>query len=97
MVRAVLSDEETEKEEQRLAEWRKSGRQGFRGAGSLSQCLPKTGIEMYGEGRRPSLWLELTAHCNLNCAFCYNEWRPRVRGEYPVALSFDYQCVNIAH
>jgi MoaA/NifB/PqqE/SkfB family radical SAM enzyme len=51
---------------------------------------------MYGEGRRPSLWLELTAHCNLNCAFCYNEWRPRVRGDYPVALSFDDQCVNIA-
>ncbi len=36
-----------------------------------------------------SLWLELTAHCNLSCSFCYNAWRPDSVATFPVAADFD--------
>jgi MoaA/NifB/PqqE/SkfB family radical SAM enzyme len=40
-------------------------------------------------GRHASLWLELVAHCNLNCAFCYNEWRPDNPRSYPRPMDFE--------
>ncbi|HEX8645889.1 MAG TPA: radical SAM protein [Thermoleophilaceae bacterium] len=34
-----------------------------------------------------SLWLELTPRCNLDCAFCYNPWRPGTKAEHPERVS----------
>jgi MoaA/NifB/PqqE/SkfB family radical SAM enzyme len=40
---------------------------------------------------RPSLWLELTPYCNLDCQFCYNPWRPGSTHSYPQILPYaDY-------
>ena len=36
---------------------------------------------------KPSLWLELTPHCNLSCKFCYNPWRPENPTSYVRAPS----------
>lgn len=41
----------------------------------------------------PSLWLELTPHCNLDCQFCYNPWRPAAVTDYP-AMSDGAQYVQ---
>lgn len=36
-----------------------------------------------------SLWLELTGHCNWNCLFCYNPWRPGPVRDYPRGASLN--------
>lgn len=42
-----------------------------------------------------SLWLELTPHCDLSCAFCYNDWRTAPKSEYPTRIDFDTLCHGI--
>jgi MoaA/NifB/PqqE/SkfB family radical SAM enzyme len=43
---------------------------------AVSNCTADAACRVESEHKAPSIWLELIEDCNLDCAFCYNPWRP---------------------